>query len=263
MNRVNVEIEVELPDGVHMRGYERFEGGHAFEVDWDLPERCECSKCHQEAPIQLRYKNEVLAIRDLDILGLPSFFVYQPPMHQCPQCRQRTQLTPPFKRPFVTYTYRFEELVLDLLVGSSAEEVAGRLGIAAETVEKIVEYRLAAEREIPADQVITSIGLDELSLKKRHKLYVTVMSDLSDPEHPRVLVVAKGRDTAATDACLARLSPEQRAAVRSHRTDMSAVYPEVCSRWLPNSQLVLDRFHVAKHLGGLVDGLRKKHVAIS
>jgi len=78
-----------------------------------------------------------------------------------------------------------------------------------------------------------------------------------------VLAVAKGRDTAATEACLARLSPEQRAAVRSHRTDMSAVYPEVCSRWLPNSQLVLDRFHVAKHLGGLVDGLRKKPVAIS
>ena len=263
MNTVNVEIEVDLPDGVHMRGYERILGGHAFEVDWELPERCQCSKCGEEVSAEIRYKNDVLAIRDLDVFGEPSFFVYQPPMHQCPRCRQRTQLTPPFKRPYVTYTYRFEEMVLEMLVGSSAEEVARRLGIAAETVEKIVEYRLAAEREIPTDRVITSIGLDELSLKKRHKLYVTVMSDLSDPEHPRVLAVAKGRDTAATEACLARLSPEQRTAVRTHRTDMSAVYPQVCARWLPNSQLVVDRFHVAQQLGGVVDALRKKHVGIS
>jgi transposase len=263
MNTVNVEIEVDLPDGVVLRGYERISGGHAFEIDWELPERCRCCKCGEESPAQICYKNEMLAIRDLDLFGQPSFFVYQPPLHQCPHCRQRTQLTPPFKRPYVTYTFRFEELVLDLLVGSSAEEVARRLGISAETVEKIVEYQLAAERQIPADRVITSIGLDELSLKKRHKLYVTVMSDLTDPEHPYVLAVAKGRDTAATEDCLRRLSAEQRAAVRTHRTDMSAVYPEVCAQWLKNSQLVVDRFHVAKQLGGMVDQLRKKHAGTS
>jgi transposase len=263
MNSVSVEIEVDLPDGVQMRGYERIAGGHAFEVDWELPERCQCAKCGQESPAQIRYRNDVLAIRDLDLFGQPSFFVYQPPMHQCPRCRQRTQLTPPFKRPYVTYTYRFEELVLDLLIGSSVEDVARRLGISAETVEKIVEYRLAAEREIPRDRVITSIGLDELSLKKRHKLYVTVMSDLSDPQHPRVLAVVKGRDKAATEACLGRLSVEQRAAIGSHRTDMSAVYPEVCAQWLPNSHLVVDRFHVAKQLGAIVDRVRKKHASTS
>ena len=107
------------------------------------------------------------------------------------------------------------------------------------------------------------MGFDELSLKKRHKLYATVMTDLSDPAHPHVLAVAKGRDRVATEACLAKLSPEQRAAVRSHRTDMSAVYPEVCAEGLPNSQLVVDRFHVAKQLSAIVDRLRKKHVVTS
>ena len=46
--------------------------------------------------------------------------------------------------------------------------------------------------------------------------------------------------------------------MRSHRTDMSAVYPLVCGEQLPNSQLVLDRFHVAKHIGEMVDRVRKK-----
>lgn len=263
MHSVPVEVEVDLPEGVTIRGYERHQGAHVFEVDFDLPARCTCPKCHHQAEANVVLKNEVLVIRDLDLFGQPSFWTYQPPMHVCPKCRQRTQIPTPFKRFRVTYTHRFEQWVMELLVGTSVEEVARRLGVSAEMVEDILEQQLLQQREIPADAVITSIGMDELSLKKRHKLYVTVLSDLSDEEHPRVLAVAKGRDRAAAEACLSKLSPEQRLGVLSHRTDMSAVYPQVCGEWLPNSQLVLDRFHVAKQLGEIVDRVRKKHAVTS
>ncbi len=263
MNSVAVEIEMDFPDGVAVRGYERHQVAHVFEVAFELPERCVCPKCRHEAVAQLREKDEVLAIRDLDLMRAPTFWTYRPFLHQCPKCRQRTQVGTPFKRPRVTYTYRFEQFVLEQLVGTSVEEVARRLGISAETVERILEWRLTSERAISPERVITSVGLDELSLKKRHKLYATVLSDLSDPKHPRILAVAKGRDREATEACLAKLSPEQRAQVVSHRTDMSAVYPEVCKSWLPNSQLVVDRFHVAKKLGEIVDRVRKKHAILS
>lgn len=263
MSAVNVEVELDFPDGVAIQGYERHEGAHVFEIGFDLPERCTCGKCRQEAETNLRYKSDVLAIRDLDLYGQPSFWVYQPPMHQCPKCRQRTQIPVPFKRPYVTYTRRFEQYVLESLVGSSVQDVASRLGASAEMVESILERQLEDDREIPATTRILSIGMDELSLKKRHKLYVTVMSDLTDPAHPRVLAVAKGRDRAAAEECLKKLTPEQRAAVRSHRTDMSAVYPHICGEWLPNSQVVIDRFHVAKKLGEITDRVRKKHANIS
>lgn len=263
MASAQVEIEVDLPDGVSIRGYERHQGAHVFEVDFELPARCTCSHCGREAESNVRLKNDVLAIRDLDLFGQPSFWTYQPPLHQCPHCRQRTQLPTPFKRPHVTYTYRFEQYVMESLVGSSVEDVAQRLGISAEMVEQILQRQLEGQLLIPPDARITSLGFDELSLKKRHKLYVTVMSDLSDLEHPRVLAVVKGRDKEAAEKCLAMLTPEQRAAVCSHRTDMSAVYPDVCAEWLPNSQAVIDRFHVAKHLGQIVDRVRKKHVALS
>ena len=236
MPSVPVEIEMDVPEGVVVRGYERHQGAHVFEVDFDLPERCICSKCGHEAEAQVHLKNEVLVIRDLDLHGQPTFWTYQPPLHQCPKCRQRTQIVTPFKRHRVTYTYRFEQYVLESLVGTSVEEVARRLGVSAEMVEGILEHQVDQHREISADAVITSIGMDELSLKKRHKLYVTIMTDLSDPAHPRVLAVAKGRDRAAAEACLSKLSPEQRAGVLSHRTDMSAVYPHICGEWLPNSQ---------------------------
>ena len=82
--------------------------------------------------------------------------------------------------------------MLRSLIGSTAEDVARRLGISAETVERIVEYQLAEERQIDPQRVITDIGLDELSLKKRHRLYVTLLTDLSDPTRPRILAVARG-----------------------------------------------------------------------
>lgn len=263
MSAVNVEIELDVPDGVTICGYERHQGAHVFEIDFDLPERCLCGKCGEEGETNVRYKSQMLAIRDLDLFGQPSFWVYQPPLHQCPKCRQRTQIPVSFKRPNVTYTRRFEQYVLESLVGSSVEDVARRLSASAEMVESIVERQLENEREIAATDRITSIGMDELSLKKRHKMYVTVMSDLTDPKHPRVLAVAGGRDRAAAEECLKKLSPEQRAMVRSHRTDMSAVYPHVCAEWLPNSQTVIDRFHVAKKLGEIVARVRKKHANIS
>lgn len=263
MSTVSVEIELDLPDDVTVRGYERHQGAHVFEIGFEVPERCTCGKCGKEGETNLRYKSEFLAIRDLDLQGQPSFWVYQAALHQCPNCRQRTQIPVSFKRPHVTYTLRFEQCVLESLVGSSVEDVARRLSVSAEMVEGILEHQLTNEREVPATDRITSIGMDELSLKKRHKLYVTVMSDLTDPKHPRVLAVASGRDRAGAEACLQKLSPEQRAAVRSHRTDMSAVYPHVCAEWLPNSQTVIDRFHVAKHLGEIVDRVRKKPANIS
>ena len=80
--------------------------------------------------------------------------------------------------------------------------VERRLGISAETVERIVENQLAEDRQIDQGRVIKDVGMDEMSLKKRHRLYVTVMTDLSDPGRLKVLAVARGKDTAAALQCL-------------------------------------------------------------
>ena len=147
--------------------------------------------------------------------------------------------------------------MLRSLIGSTAEEVARRLGISAETVDRIVENQLTEDRQIDPQRVITDIGLDELSLKKRHRLYVTLMTDLSDPTRPQILAVERGRDTTATLKCLDRLTQEQRQQVRTHRVDMGPAYPAACALRLPHSRAVTDRFHVAKKFNEVVDSLRK------
>jgi len=253
-----VEIELDVPEGVTVRGYERIEEGHAFEVSWPLPESCLCDRCGRSQPTRVRYGAKMHVIRDLDLWGQPSYFVYQPPYHACRSCNQRQWLLPPFKRKHVTCTYRFEQEVLRRLIGSTEEEVARRLGISAEMVATVVRHQLQEEQRIDPQRTITDVGLDEISLKKRHKLYATVLTDLTDPQHPKVLAVAAGKDQKAAEQCLERLSPEQREQVQTHRTDMSPALAAACRAKLPHSQQVIDRFHVAKKLGEAADRVRKK-----
>jgi transposase len=255
----SVTIEVDLPPGVEIAAYERHGDGHGFEVRWPLPERCRCERCGHDERAHIEFKTTPPAIRDLDVWGQPSFWVYQAPFHRCGRCDYRQHIIPPFKRKDVSYTYRFEQLVLRSLIGSTAEEVARRLGISAETVERIVAYQLVEDRTIDPRRVITAIGLDELGLKKRHRLYVTLLTDLSDPERPEILAVAKGKDTAAALKCLDLLSGEQRRQVRTHRVDMGSAYPSACAERLKNSRPVTDRFHVAKKFNEAVDAVRKKN----
>jgi transposase len=169
-------------------------------------------------------------------------------------------MIPPFKRRDVKYTFRFEEHVLTSLIGGTAEDVAQRLGISAETVERIVRLRIedAKAKKVDPERKIERVGMDEISLRKGHKGYATILTDLTDPARPEILAVAKGRDEAAGVKCLEVLSDKQRLAVRHHHTDMGQAFVKACGTLLPNSQSVLDRFHVAKKLGEVADTLRKK-----
>jgi transposase len=252
-------LNVDLPDGIEITAYERHGDGHGIEVKWPLPERCRCPHCNRDDVARIEYRSNVQVIRDLPLWEQPSFFVYQSPFHRCAYCGHRHDLIPPFKRKDVKYTYRFEEYVLRMLIGSNEEEVARRLGIAAETVVRIVENQLADAKPIDPTLKITDIGMDELSLKKRHKLYATLLTDLSDPERPRILAVAKGKDQSAGETCLDRLSPEQRDAIQTHRVDMGPAYNAACASRLKNSRPIADRFHVAKRFNEVVDDLRKKN----
>jgi len=256
-----VTIDVDLPPGVTLTAYARHGDGHGFEVSWPWPARCRCDSCRKEGDAHLEVKDTVQVARDLDIWGQPSFWVYQTVFHRCPWCHHRQHLIPPFKRRDVSYTLRFEQHVLRSLIGSNEEEVARRLGIAAETVSLIVRNQLAdaGAKQVDPQRVVTDLGIDELSLKKRHKLYVTILTDLTDPDRPEVLAVAEGRDEAAARQCLGQLSEEQRRQVQTYRADMGPAFHAACRDLLKNAKAVVDRFHVAKRFNEAVDRERGKN----
>jgi hypothetical protein len=106
-----VTIDVDLPPDVTVTGYERCGAGHGFEVSWPWPTHCRCEHCRREQPAHWEVKNNVHVVRDLDVWGQPSFWIYQSVFHRCSYCSHRQHLLPPFKRRDTSYTYRFEQLI--------------------------------------------------------------------------------------------------------------------------------------------------------
>jgi transposase len=135
------------------------------------------------------------------------------------------------------------------------------LGLSAEMVALIVRNQLAdaKAKAIDPQRVITDVGIDELSLKKRHQLYATLLTDLTNPEHPEVLAVAAGRDEAAARKCLEKLAEPQRQRVRTYRADLAQAFHNACRGLLEHAKPVVDRFHVAKLFNKAIDGQRKKN----
>ena len=94
----SVMIEVDLPPGVEITAYERHQDGHGFEVRWPLPGRCRCERCGHEDRAQIEYKTSPQAVRDLDVWGQPSFWIYQAPFHRCARCDHRQHIIPAWIR---------------------------------------------------------------------------------------------------------------------------------------------------------------------
>lgn len=136
-------------------------------------------------------------------------------------------------------------------------DVARDVGIDAGTVERIVEQPIADAQAKAVDPTrrITDVGIDEISLRKGHRLYATLLWDLSQPV-PELLAAAAGRDEAAVQTCAEKLTEKQRLAVKTVRSDRGAAML-TGTKYFRNAQAVIDRFHVAKRVCEFADGLRK------
>ena len=58
-----VTIDMDLPEGVTLTGYERVEDGHGFEVAWPLPEQYRCQRCGCEGKSRLEFRERVQVVR--------------------------------------------------------------------------------------------------------------------------------------------------------------------------------------------------------
>jgi transposase len=97
--------------------------------------------------------------------------------------------------------------------------------------------------------------MDEIALKKRHKQYVLVLSDL---ERRYVLAVLPTREQQTFIAWLQTLSAAEKRAIRVVSMDMWRPYRAVVERYLPQAAIVADRFHVMKQLNEQLTKARRQ-----
>jgi transposase len=104
-------------------------------------------------------------------------------------------------------------------------------------------------------QKVRVLGMDEIALKKRHKQYVLVLSDL---ERHCVLAVLPTREQKTLAAWLKTRSTAEKKAIRVVSMDMWRPYHAFVKKELPQAQIVADRFHVMKNLNEQLTKARRQ-----
>jgi transposase len=99
------------------------------------------------------------------------------------------------------------------------------------------------------------LGMDELSVRKVHKNYALILTDLT---RRCVLKVFDNRLQETFEGWLAGLSAQAKRAVKAVSMDMWNPYRYAVRGQPPEARIVVDRFHVVKQLNHQLDLLRRK-----
>lgn len=194
-------------------------------------------------------------VRDLDVWERRVFIHFDIRRFECPTCDhcfyEKLQAISPQRRQ----TCRFEAEVYKRCLESSKKAVAKALQLGYSTVDVIFK-RLAKQKQSRQPKgLVRVLGMDEIALKKRHKQYVLVLSDL---ERRHVIAVLPTREQSTIIEWFATLSKAQKKAIQFVSMDMWRPYRSFVERSLPHARIVADRFHVMKQLNDQLTKARRQ-----
>lgn len=178
----------------------------------------------------------------------------QMPRVQCPTHGVRL-VRAPWAEAGSRFTALFEALVIDWLHEASISAVASQMGLSWEEANGIMERAVARGERRRGPVSPEAIGVDETSFQKRHE-YVTVVIDLKTS---RVVYVADDRKKETLAEWFRSLGPRALANIKVVAMDMWPPYIEATREHVPGAEakIVFDKYHVAAHLGGAMDQVRR------
>jgi transposase len=212
-----------------------------------------CPCCQTVSTTIKQYKER--CVRDCDIWGKRTFLHFRIRRFECPDCGLR------FTEELASIgwrrrqTYRFEREVYQHCRRCSRKATAERFHLSQSSVEGIFKKWGKQHCSQLSWQRVRVLGLDEMALKKRHKQYVLVLSDL---ERRCVLAVLPTREQKALVTWLKTLPASEKKAIRVVSMDMWRPYRTFVQKELPQAQIVADRFHVMKNLNEQLSKARRQ-----
>jgi transposase len=213
-----------------------------------------CTKCGQIATKV--HQEEPRCIRHLDIWGKKTFLHFLSRRFRCEHCDHIFTEELSFADSHRRQSTAFEMHVYQSCLAGTCKAVSVREGLSHSTVKEIFN-RLAALKKCNANAAtIKVLGIDELSLKKRHKQFVLVISDIS---RKCVLALLPDREKVTLENWIESLDAQRKKSIRFVSIDMWAPYYQAARTKLPKAKVVVDRFHVMKQLNSRLTQLRTNY----
>lgn len=210
-----------------------------------------CPKCGAMSD-DIHEENE-RCVRHLDIWGKRTFLHFLSRRFICGHCGKEFTEELPFVDSSRRQSNGFELHIYKSCLGSNRKKVAQREGLSQSTVKEIFN-RWVRPGVTKSGAVLTRVlGIDEISLKKRHRQFALVISDI---DRRCILEILPIRDKAALEKWIDSLGDAQRKAIHYASIDMWAPYYQAVRKKLSHAKIVVDRFHVMKQLNERITQLR-------
>lgn len=215
-----------------------------------------CPKCGSSVHI---HGNTQLNIKDMpfvpQISQTVSCFCHR---YICTKCRYAFTETVPFIYPGTRITYRAANWIKSFLDNKlSIRAIQNITGIHWDTIRKIqVEMMNIAlderEKELKKEQYKPKyLAVDEFAIHKGHS-YATCVMNLETGD---ILWVGQGRAMNDFEKFFEDTEPDTLSEVIAVAMDMNASYNRLVERYIPNAQIVYDRYHMQAQFGKDVLGV--------
>jgi transposase len=176
----------------------------------------------------------------------------------CRQCGavKRERLDFLADNPF--YTKRFAHYVGRRCRNSTIKDVAKELKLDWHTVKELEKQYMRAQLARAGTPAPKRIGIDELSLRKRHT-YRIVVSDLD--RQRAIWFGGQDRSVASLSLFYAWLGEPKSRRIKLAVMDMWKPFRTATRAHAPQAAILFDKFHVLRHLGEALDKVRKREYA--
>jgi transposase len=148
------------------------------------------------------------------------------------------------------------------LINSTIADVERKENIGERVIENILDRQVEKEVNWEKHKELNTIGIDEISLRKGHASYITVVSaKVTENSKPIVIGVLPDREKVTVQTFLKTIPESLKQSVKQVCTDMYDGFIYAAIEVFGPQRLVIDRYHVAKLYRKPLDKLRISEMA--
>jgi len=224
-------------------------------------EGTKCQKCGKTITEEYG-EDEAIKLRHLSILDCKTYIEIKPKRYRCPYCTDKPTTTQQLEwyNAKNRQTKAYEKYILKQLINSTIEDVSIKEKFGYKAIEGIINRNISKEINWEEYEYLNILGIDEISLKKGHRNFVTVISSKSKTDEVKVITILEGRKKETVESFLATIPEKLQKTVKTVCTDIYDGFINAVKTQLPKAKIVIDRFHVAKLYRNCSDDLRKSEL---
>jgi len=219
-----------------------------------------CRVCNK--PTNGHGQGRKITLRHLPLLGKETYIEITPRRGICRDCEgtPTTTETLSWNDNNSKMTKSFEQHLLLELVNSTVADVSRKENVDYHAVDDLIDRYIETKIDYSKIQALGILGLDEISMKKGYKDFVTLITyRINNKVH--ILGVVKGREKSEIIAFLSGIPRRLRITVQAVCCDLYKGYINACKEVFKNKvPVVADRFHVRKLYRKSLVALRKSEL---